>query len=209
MEADTLYAVIAATSRCVKIGRARDVRKRLATLQAGSPEHLEVLAYAPGYGHCERRLHDRYCAHRLHGEWFAPPVADDLESRCRRASDGACDTLATLAKGVKPIGSRGRRVVSDFESDRQKIERLERQVQRQTAALAKLSEDVEVCRRLYSMSDDAREELRHTLHLAVSWHRCDMPEAVSEQIYRYINYSDSDVRRFLARFPAQRAKASR
>lgn len=55
----------------VKIGTSTRLRTRARELQACSPVRLAVVAVGLG-GECdERRLHDRYAEHRLHGEWFA------------------------------------------------------------------------------------------------------------------------------------------
>jgi hypothetical protein len=53
-----------------KIGRSTNVPGRLATLQAGSPQKLEVYAvYVGGVG-VEAKAHAMLAEKRAHGEWF-------------------------------------------------------------------------------------------------------------------------------------------
>jgi hypothetical protein len=66
----TFVYFIAGSVGAVKIGSARDVGKRLADLQCGSPIPLEVLATSEGGEKLEREYHRRFATHRLHGEWF-------------------------------------------------------------------------------------------------------------------------------------------
>ncbi len=54
----------------IKIGLARDVAFRLATLRASSPIPLELLLAIPGDLTVEQRLHQRFAALRSHNEWF-------------------------------------------------------------------------------------------------------------------------------------------
>ena len=54
----------------IKIGCSSSAWSRLATLQAGSPVALELLASFPGGVRRERELHRRFAPLRLHGEWF-------------------------------------------------------------------------------------------------------------------------------------------
>jgi len=52
----------------VKIGRARDVARRVASLQTGSPHELRVLLVLEGDR--EEEMHWAFAKHRLRGEWF-------------------------------------------------------------------------------------------------------------------------------------------
>lgn len=54
----------------VKIGCSVYPMSRLSALMAWSPFPLEILATAPGGTGDERRLHLRFAADRLRGEWF-------------------------------------------------------------------------------------------------------------------------------------------
>jgi hypothetical protein len=60
---------VAAGSR-VKIGWSKKVAARMAQLQVGSPEPLKLLGVMPGGRLAEKRLHERFAASRLSGEWF-------------------------------------------------------------------------------------------------------------------------------------------
>ncbi|MFI7025174.1 GIY-YIG nuclease family protein [Micromonospora sp. NPDC049900] len=64
-----------ATPDRIKIGRATDVRRRLADLQAGNAGHLHLahVIHEPDADRrrdLERRLHDRFAHLRVNGEWF-------------------------------------------------------------------------------------------------------------------------------------------
>ncbi len=58
----------------VKIGKSDDVEVRLSTLRLSSPVHLELCGVVPALPgvslEIEKRLHERFAAHRTHGEWF-------------------------------------------------------------------------------------------------------------------------------------------
>lgn len=56
----------------IKIGFTTDLKKRLKSLQTGSPNKLEVLAVVAACVTQERAYHERFAAHRLNGEWFDP-----------------------------------------------------------------------------------------------------------------------------------------
>lgn len=71
-EARRVYFVQRGTDGPVKIGISKRLGPRLAQLQVGFPEKLEVLAVAPGTRSDEARLHDQFHALRLSGEWFRP-----------------------------------------------------------------------------------------------------------------------------------------
>ena len=55
----------------VKIGRARDVMRRLADLRTGTPNHLIIHALEPGSPEIEARRHSEFSSDRRQGEWFA------------------------------------------------------------------------------------------------------------------------------------------
>lgn len=56
--------------KLVKIGTARNVKKRLGALQCGSPVPLKVLCAIPGDRRLEADLHERWHEYRKEGEWF-------------------------------------------------------------------------------------------------------------------------------------------
>lgn len=65
-----IYFIRAVNSGAIKIGVSNDPRRRLESMQTGSPEPLELLGVLPGGVDEERRLHQRFAAYRIHGEWF-------------------------------------------------------------------------------------------------------------------------------------------
>lgn len=67
-----VYFIRAEVGGPVKIGWATNVGSRLYQMQAHNPFKLTVLGGFAGSGKDERVLHDRFAAHRLHGEWFEP-----------------------------------------------------------------------------------------------------------------------------------------
>lgn len=54
----------------VKVGYAKEPRKRLSQLQTGSYTQLHVLDLVPGSQSVERDLHKRLAPHSVRGEWF-------------------------------------------------------------------------------------------------------------------------------------------
>jgi len=66
-----VYFVICMDAERCKIGFTKgDVEKRLKNLQTGSASELIMIAKHPGTTETERRLHEKFAANRLHGEWF-------------------------------------------------------------------------------------------------------------------------------------------
>lgn len=92
-----IYFAQVGTGGPIKIGFSRDVRRRLAALQTGHSERLNVLRVYEGSQDDERSLHQRFAAYRENGEWFAP--APEILS----AEIGlpAVDIAAALARSSK------------------------------------------------------------------------------------------------------------
>ena len=68
---ETLYFIQSVDGGPIKIGRARDVKRRMAQLQIGSPVWLELLLAVHGVAkQAETDLHQRLAHCRVHGEWF-------------------------------------------------------------------------------------------------------------------------------------------
>jgi hypothetical protein len=65
-----IYFIRSGNDGPIKIGRARDVARRVRTLQTASAAPLVLLGVIPGDGKVERRLHRRFAANRIRGEWF-------------------------------------------------------------------------------------------------------------------------------------------
>jgi hypothetical protein len=73
-----VYFITARERNVCKIGIARDVDARRASLQTASPVKLTVEAVIPGSRDLERQLHERFAEHRLSGEWFT--ITDELDA---------------------------------------------------------------------------------------------------------------------------------
>ena len=74
-QAHFIYFIFNADSNAIKIGRAKNVSKRLQTLQTSSPAVLKLLKTITVEGLAaaqalEMTLHDQFHALRLNGEWF-------------------------------------------------------------------------------------------------------------------------------------------
>ena len=54
----------------VRVGYTRNVKKRLASLQTGSPERLLLVSVRAGDRALEREVHERWTEHRIRGDWF-------------------------------------------------------------------------------------------------------------------------------------------
>lgn len=65
-----IYFIQNQTSRAIKIGFSSNPVARLAQLQTGCADRLEMLGCIAGDVHRERSLHARLARHRLGGEWF-------------------------------------------------------------------------------------------------------------------------------------------
>lgn len=71
MEQVALYAIEAPTSGLVKIGSSKNPHYRFKTIQAMSPEMLEMRIISPVDGReLEKSFHERFVHLRHHGEWF-------------------------------------------------------------------------------------------------------------------------------------------
>ena len=67
----SLYAIEAPASGLVKIGSSSDPAGRFKTIQAMSPEMLEMRIVSPVDGReLEKSFHKRFAHLRHHGEWF-------------------------------------------------------------------------------------------------------------------------------------------
>lgn len=77
-----IYFVQAGEDGAIKIGFAQNLESRLAAMRTDSPVALRLLASIPGTLMLEKKLHKRFAAAWLHGEWFSP--SDDLLAHVRR-----------------------------------------------------------------------------------------------------------------------------
>lgn len=67
-----VYFIRAGVSGPVKIGTARDPRKRLSGLQTSTAVPLRILGVVVGGRAQERAFHEQFAHLRLRGEWFVP-----------------------------------------------------------------------------------------------------------------------------------------
>lgn len=72
MQVSGVYFIQVVPDGPIKIGWARDFRKRLDQIQNGCPADLAVLLVMPSERAFEREMHDMFAAHRVRGEWFLP-----------------------------------------------------------------------------------------------------------------------------------------
>lgn len=56
----------------IKIGYTKDLKSRLSSIQTGHPDILKLLACFPANEKDEQKLHKKFDALRLRGEWFKP-----------------------------------------------------------------------------------------------------------------------------------------
>lgn len=68
----SVYFMQAVSGGLIKIGASARPEQRQAAAQALCPLELRLLAVLPGGFARERELHERFAAHRRHGEWFEP-----------------------------------------------------------------------------------------------------------------------------------------
>ena len=81
----TAWVYFVGYARKVKIGTAKQPKKRFAELQCGSPVELRVLGIMPGDKILEAELHERWSEHRYRGEWFhiTPDMRAFIKANCR------------------------------------------------------------------------------------------------------------------------------
>lgn len=80
-----LYLIHCPATSSVKIGKSKDVYRRLRTLQTGSAHMLVLLAVLPGESNRERSIHNQLASFRRQGEWFSDDclasLPDDIYAR--------------------------------------------------------------------------------------------------------------------------------
>lgn len=67
---DDLYLILDASSKKLKIGRSKDVNKRLRQLQTSNSGSLSILFSIKGKGHCEEYVHKKFSHLNTNGEWY-------------------------------------------------------------------------------------------------------------------------------------------
>lgn len=56
----------------IKIGKSRNVKSRLHSMQTGCPIPMRLLGYFKANDSMEGALHDEFAEYRVRGEWFEP-----------------------------------------------------------------------------------------------------------------------------------------
>lgn len=79
--AHTVYFIQAGKGGAVKIGYAKDVRRRMAELRISCPHDLVLIGAMPGGAEKEAELHAMFWSVHLRGEWFCPcePLYDFID----------------------------------------------------------------------------------------------------------------------------------
>lgn len=93
-----IYFIAAPDADVVKIGIAGDPKRRFRTIQACSPVRLELVLFVRGTIFDERHLHERFAAHRVHGEWFRyhSDILSLIERLARLTERGARRALRNM-----------------------------------------------------------------------------------------------------------------
>ena len=73
-----IYFIQAGDNGAVKIGFAKDVKKRFAALQTGNHETLKLLKEIAGEEELEQEIHLLVNRYRVRGEWYTPDVMEDI-----------------------------------------------------------------------------------------------------------------------------------
>lgn len=76
---DLITVYIVSNGQNIKIGKTKDIKTRLKTLQTGNSEKLHVLYLLENVpAIMEKALHDICKQYRLEGEWFRTEAIDHL-----------------------------------------------------------------------------------------------------------------------------------
>lgn len=104
------YIYFLKSSAGIKIGRARNLIKRLQVLQVGTHEDLELLLAIQGPVSLERELHQRFRALRFKREWFRADgdLLMYIEEVKRTRADGAevLTRMSIRSSRTIPVSSR-------------------------------------------------------------------------------------------------------
>jgi hypothetical protein len=86
-----VYLIREIPSNRLKIGTTQDLAQRVACLQIGNPDPLEVVAWYPGSFAAEAVLHERWSYFRIHGEWYEPrtDIFEHFYEQFRPVSDSS------------------------------------------------------------------------------------------------------------------------
>jgi hypothetical protein len=70
----------------VKIGQAKDPRRRIASLQCGNPRQIVAAELILATAEAEKRLHGSFRTHNVRGEWFGHGMAPAILAYAEAAS---------------------------------------------------------------------------------------------------------------------------
>lgn len=94
------FIMCADTHRC-KIGFTKgDPQKRLKSLQTGCPGELSVVVRHPGTSETEARLHRKFAASKIRGEWF--DLTDELRAYMISALWAMCEIAIRDGRRLEP-----------------------------------------------------------------------------------------------------------
>ena len=80
-----IYFIEQEGQNLIKIGVAKDIKKRFDTLQTGSPQKLILRGYIEGGYDKEKELHDYFFKFNFGGEWFnlSKEINNYIENNCK------------------------------------------------------------------------------------------------------------------------------
>ena len=73
-----IYFIQAGDNGAVKIGFAKDVKKRFRELQTGNHETLKLLKEIAGEEELEQEIHSLVKNYHVRGEWYTPDVMENI-----------------------------------------------------------------------------------------------------------------------------------
>lgn len=97
-DASFVYVIQGEIATPIKVGTAKDPRKRLKELQTGNPQRLNLLYVVPGNRQLENSFHQRLKAARVTGEWFGGEEAKTFLEWIHAYSLDALSTYARTGK---------------------------------------------------------------------------------------------------------------
>lgn len=119
MSGPVIYFIRSTHGGPVKIGRTRNLERRLGALQCGIADPVVVMRTVPGFAKVERWFHKHFAAHQVSREWFTfHPDMMHIECPAELASEDLAGSdlaapFVTEESVAKLVSSALRRVVGD------------------------------------------------------------------------------------------------